>query len=203
MFNGKLVVAGPAADVRRFVDAAREKPVFGRPPSRSLAPLSFHALLPLGDRSPECLYGTSSQEPSDVWENEPATHRMGVLQVAYNYQTQSAPPERWVGHLSKRWPSLRFVLGHVKPGTAVAGSIYVRAGNATRYTVGARRIAAAHAAHRRCWKPDPADKVYEEIRLWAEVEVDWDVMDLAVARWDRLLRARTGVRSPNLSGRSR
>lgn len=199
-YNGKLVVAGPAADVRRFVEGAREKRAFGHPRRR---PLSFQALLPLGDRSPECLYGTSSHEPSDVWEDEPTTLRMGVLQVAYNFQTQSAPPERWAVHLSKQWPSLRFVLGHVKPGTAVAGSIYARVGKAARYMVGARRIAAAYAAHRRCWKPDPADKVYEETRLWAEVEVDWDVMDLAVARWDHLLRARTGVRSRNLSDRRR
>lgn len=52
MVNGRLVVAGPVADVRRFVDAAREKPTFGRRRGRPLAPLSFQALLPLGDRSP-------------------------------------------------------------------------------------------------------------------------------------------------------
>ena len=203
MYTGKLVVAGPAADVRRFVETAREKPAFGRPRGQPLAPLLFQALLPLGDRSPECFYGTSSDKPSDVWEDEPTALRVGVLQVAYNFQTRSAPPERWVVHVSKRWPSLRFVLGYVKPGAGVAGSIYVRSGNGTRYTVGARRIAAAYAAHRRCWEPDPADKEYEEIRLWAEAEVDWDVMDLAVARWKPFLRARPGLRSRNLSGRKR
>jgi hypothetical protein len=146
IFNGRLVVAGPAADVRRFVEAAREKPAFGRPRGQPLAPLLFQALLPLGDRSPECYYGTSSDKPSHVWEDEPTALRVGVLLVAYNFQTRSAPPERWVVHVSKRWPSLRFVLGYVKPGTAVAGSIYVRAGKAARYTVGARRIAPAYAA---------------------------------------------------------
>jgi hypothetical protein len=45
--------------------------------------------------------------------------------------------------------------------------------------------------------------MYEEIRLWAEVEVDWDVMDLAVARWDRLLRTRAGVKSRSLPDRNR
>lgn len=185
-----LVVAGPAGDVRRFKKTARERPAFGRPRTRPLAPLSFRALAPLGDRSPQCLYGTSSQEPSDVWEDEPMTLGAGVLQVAYNFETPSAPPERLIVHVSKRWPSLRFVLGYVKLGTGAAGSIYVRVGKVTRYAVGTRRIAAAYAAHRRFWKPDPTDKMYEEARRWAECEVDWDVMDLAVARWDRFLGPR-------------
>jgi hypothetical protein len=202
-YTGKLVVAGEAAEVRRFVEAAREKPAFGRPRGRPFAPLSFQALLPLGYRSPKRLYGTSSRQPSDVWADEPTTLGEGVLHAGYNFQTQSAPPERWLVHVSKRWPFLRFVLGYVKFGTGAARSIYVRAGQAARYTVSSRRIAAAYAAHRRCWKPDPTDKVYEEVRQWAEFEVDWDVMDLAVTRWDRFLRAGAGVRSRGRRDRRR
>ena len=190
MCHNQLAVAGPAAELRKFMKAAREKPAFGRPRQRgqARAPLSFQALLPLGDRSPEDCYGTPSDEPSFGWENEPETFRKGVLQVGYNFETRCAPPQRWVVQVSKGWPFLRFVLGYVKPDTDLAGSIYVRAGKTTAYTMGARRKEVAYAAHRRCWKADPTDPVYEETRLAMEIEIVWDLLDFLIARWERQLR---------------
>jgi hypothetical protein len=190
MCNGKLLVAGPVAELRRFVEAAREKPVPGerRRRGQALNPLSFGSLLPLGDESPEGYYGTPSEEPWDVWGDEPTTVRKGLLRVVYGFQTKWAPPGYWVVHVSKRWPTLRFVLGYVEPNTDMAGSIYARAGKATEYTMGARRKAAIYAELRRRFNVKDTDDEDQDRLLEAEIEGDWKVMDCVIARWERILR---------------
>ena len=190
--NVRLVVTGRQADVRKFVDAVRER--VPREHRRKRAILSFSTLAPV-----KVTRGTRNRAvkapagPYDAWREGPAEVRRGLFSVTYGFQTALSPPADWLFTASATFPSLVFVLGWLEPNLDMTGSVIAGLGSTRSYELGRRRKGAIYRKHQRRWaKWVEQGEVSEDndIELFSDWEADDEVMDVLVARWAKVVQNR-------------
>lgn len=195
----RLVVSGPHADVRRFIEAAHPVPRGGKARTRARgAPLSFRRLRPLGKgEDPSDAYGTPWHEPTDV-SRSTLTRKGATASVTYGFLTKWAEPRALIEWVSARHPRLDFVLGAVAPAVGESGSTYFRAGRGRSWAMPGRpRERLYRHIYERAGVGVDDENLDEDTEFWLDIEFDHALIEAVVAHWTRARRraARAGWRS--------
>lgn len=181
----RLVVSSAHKDVRRFVREARPARDSSEAWRGDGAPvaLSFQRLMPIvEDQNASDIYGTPWHEPEEVTRSHVERVTSSRARVTYGFVTKWAEPHLLIRDVSRRYPSLDFVVGAVAPAVDEANSWYFRAGRGRNWKMGGReRNRIRSEAYRRNGITDPNDA-----DLWDDVVADHALM----RRWWRAGRPR-------------
>ena len=151
-FYNALAVHGPAADVATFKkQAVGYDPEMTTKERRKVKPcaLNFHSLVPIPDRLLK-----AGDPTGQHWEDWEAKHwgvaggalfehkAAGVLCIVeegkpnvlwYSFDTFGRPPIKFLKQVSKKWPTLLFLLHYQEEGATRIGIAKVKAGKAEHY----------------------------------------------------------------------
>jgi len=185
----RLVVSGPAAEVRAFQTSAAS----GEGPSQtSLSFTRLQAQLPAEgqhglDAPVEPWDDSSASNPSGVSAPETQARQIpGMTRLVYRFSLDGYEPDTLLIRVSKLFLHLCFVLGWVAPSVDDQTSRFIHNGHTLVYHASDRQKVSLRAkAYRRYGlSVDAASESTDDGALWADVEADWALLDTVVKHWD-------------------
>jgi hypothetical protein len=183
----RLVVAGPAADVKAFARAASgfRPPEFDSPSDKSVkTPLSFEALYQSLPAKARKNIGEIEDEPADLVSERLVTGKKRNGKKSYGFMLTRYEPDLLLTEVSKLFPRLYFILGWVSPSVDEAVSKFIRNGRAKRYSIPDKRREEIRTSKYKEWGEDCFE---------ADIEADWDMLDDVVKHWDKILTGLKGT----------
>jgi hypothetical protein len=106
--------------------------------------------------------------------------------IRYRLQTKSPDLLDHFRGVSRQFPALHLILGWGDNPLEDISSDYLHAGRVRHYRVPLRTILEVQRKHIRAYVGDaPLDESTEEAEFWADVEAEWELSGMAVARWER------------------
>jgi hypothetical protein len=177
----RLVVAGPAADVKAFARAASgfRPPEFDSPSDKSVkTPLSFEALYQSLPAKARKNIGEIEDEPADLISERLVIKKNRTGEKIYKFVLSSYEPDLLLTEVSKLFPCLCFILGWVAPNVDEAASKLIRNGTVKQYRMPGNQRSRIRASKYKEWGEDC---------LEADIEADWDMLDEVVKHWDEML----------------
>ncbi|HXG51499.1 MAG TPA: hypothetical protein VNN77_08870 [candidate division Zixibacteria bacterium] len=173
----RLVVSGPAADVRAFAKAAVgfEPPDFDSPSDKPVkVGLSLGTLYELLPSRAKRRVPPVEDEPADLVCERLVVGKTGNAEKIYRFQLAAYEPDLLLTAVSRLFPRLVFVLGWVAPAVDEAASKLIRNGTVRRYRMPGKRLHEIYAARYEEWGEDCLD---------ADIEGDWMALDEVVEHW--------------------
>jgi hypothetical protein len=167
--NVRLVVIGTRTEVETFAKIA------GRTDGRIRRPKP-----PVWE--PWMEFGECADLEADGFQ-----HRRSLSRIDYRFQTKSPDVLTHFRGVSRRFPKLHFILGWGDPELTDIYSDYVRAGRARHYTVPERTRNEVRRRHLRDWGAtgEGIDEDDEDEEFWADVDAEWELIGVVVARWEK------------------
>jgi hypothetical protein len=200
----KLVVIGPREDVQQFVRDAEPLPDAPGEADPS-APLSFGRLRPLRKKEdPVDVYGTKWLEPDQVSRSRIRRRRSGY-EVEYQFITAWGEPYPMMEDVSKRYPTLEFILAAVAPSADCANAWFIHRGHSDNWVVPDEDRERMYKRIIRGYGAKDMDDLEGDDSWLADIEYDQKSIDFATAYWTperrKALRAAWTRRSRKSSGR--
>jgi hypothetical protein len=119
-------------------------------------------------------------EGDDLRSERIETLEPGLAKKVYRFQVRNDDGHEHFCQVSRRFPTLCFVLVYWDPHNPPSGSFLIARGRARRYELPDEVCEAVMARHGYSADSDDGD----EWRYW---EASWELMDLAEAHWQRAL----------------
>ena len=120
----------------------------------------------------------------------------GLSQKGYSFDVRNDDGRGHFRKISRRYPSLHFVLAYGDPNIGEFGSYLMRDGRSQRYLVPEDLIESTILKHGYDYERDEhpkGNKMYDEDNELAYMEASWDLMDQAEERWLNLVYKRLGI----------
>lgn len=150
--NARLIVAGRRSDVLSFSRLSRVRPfsMFG----------------------PDMLHG----EADDLRSERIKTLEPGFAKKEYRFQIRNDDGRKHFCRLSRKFPTVCFVLVYFDANSPPSGSFFISRGRALSYELPVQLHEAVMARHGASEDSD---------NDWGYCEASWELMDLAEAHWQQ------------------
>jgi hypothetical protein len=127
-------------------------------------------------------------ESQEIFAERMENVGQGISKKRYIFQVRNDDGRDHFRAISRRYPSLDFVLAYYDVNVGEYGSYLIRDGSSRAYTVPSEIIESVMAKHE--YDPDSEDA--DEFGFW---EASYELADMAEARWLKLSYRRFGVNS--------